>query len=192
MFNSIKPCTAWVATAWLIGCMPMGHAQTISVGELIAKSKAAKTLELQGLSAPKPSTNPPAVKVVPKPASKQQLWSITGVDDKLTAVLLHQQKAYTVHSTLLPADVGPWQVTEITDHQVWVKETKAVGHKRQLLVLEAPDKDTKLEVYLQALNKATGPEEGMAQLMAHPPGTQAAPLPAPVAAQVLGTKPATP
>jgi hypothetical protein len=83
-------------------------------------------------------------------------------------------------------------VTEITDQQVWVKETKAVGNKRQLLVLDAPDKDTKLEVYLQALNKATGPEEGMAQLMAHPPGTQAAPLPAPVAAQVLSTKPATP
>jgi hypothetical protein len=178
MFNSVKPRVGCAAVALMLGCVPLAQAQTSSVGDLIAKSKALKTQELQGATPPKPAspssskTKAPAVA-----ASKPKLWSITGVDDKLTAVLLHQQKAFTVHSTQLPADVGPWQVTEITDQHVWLVETKAVANKRQVVVLDAPDQDTKLDGYVQALQKGSSQDEGLTSLLSRPPQPQAAPLP---------------
>ena len=178
MFNSVDAHARCVAAILMMGSVHMAMAQPSSVGELIAKSKALKTQELQGASPSKsasPSSN--KTKAAPVPAGKPKLWSITGVDAQLTAVLLHQQKAYTVHSTQLPADVGPWQVTDISDQQVWLVETKAVANKRQVLVLQAPDQDTKLDGYLQALQKNTIHDDGLASLLSRPPKPQASPLP---------------
>lgn len=178
MFNSVDAHARCVAAILMMGSVHMAMAQPSSVGELIAKSKALKTQELQGATPPKsasPSSN--KTKAKPVPASKPKLWSITGVDAQLIAVLLHQQKAYTVHSTQLPADVGPWQVTDISDQQVWLVETKAVANKRQVLVLQAPDQDTKLDGYLQALQKNTIHDDGLASLLSRPPKPQASPLP---------------
>jgi len=178
MFNSIDARARCVTALFLLGCVQLAMAQPSSVGELIAKSKALKTQELQGAT-PTKSANPSSLKAktVPQQASQPKLWSITGVDAQLTAVLLYQQKAYTVHSTQLPADVGLWQVTDISDQQVWLTETKAVANKRQVLVLQAPDIDTKLDGYLQALQKNTHQDDGLAHLLSRPPKPQASPLP---------------
>jgi hypothetical protein len=73
--------------------------------------------------------------------------------------------------------VGPWQVTDISDQQVWLVETKAVANKRQVLVLQAPDQDTKLDGYLQALQKHTIQDDGLSSLLARPPKPHASPLP---------------
>ena len=54
---------------------------------------------------------------------------------------------------------------------------KAVANKRQVLVLQAPDQDTKLDGYLQALQKNTIHDDGLASLLSRPPKPQASPLP---------------
>lgn len=180
MFNSVDARARCVAAALWMGCAPLAMAQPSSVGDLIAKSKALKTQELQGATPPKAASPGSKSKATPAPAVKPKLWSITGVDDKLTAVLLHQQKAYTVDSLQLPTDVGPWQVTAISDQQVWLTETKAVANKRQVVVLQAPDQNTKLDGYVQALQKSAGQEEDLAGLLSRPPAPQLAPQLAPL------------
>jgi hypothetical protein len=155
------------------------QAQSPSVGELIAKSKAARTAELMGAPV-KPVGNEAKKKPMPsQPVVQPKLWSITGVDQNLTAVLLIQQKAYTVASHDLPVNLGAWEVTQISHQQVWLRELKASDQKARSVVLEAPDRDTKVESYWQALPNTAGADGDVAHLLANPPRLQplAAPLP---------------
>lgn len=154
------------------------QAQSSSVGELIAKSKAARTAELMG--APAKPVDSDAKKKTSSPSTvKPKLWSITGMDQNFTAVLLVQQKAYTVASHDLPVNLGAWEVTQISHQQVWLRELKTSAQKARAVVLEAPDRDTKVESYWQALPKTAVADGDVANLLANPPRLQplATPLP---------------
>ena len=101
------------------------------------------------------------------------------MDQNFTAVLLVQQKAYTVASHDLPVNLGAWEVTQISHQQVWLRELKTSAQKARAVVLEAPDRDTKVESYWQALPKTAVADGDVANLLANPPRLQplATPLP---------------
>lgn len=149
MFKNKKP-HKLSAFMLLFVCMQL-HAQNMSVGEMIAKSKEARVAEMQGRQPPK-ETGTVKKQKAPAPLSKPKVWSITGTNDDFEAVLVYQQKVYVAHSVQLPSAVGGWQITKITGQHVWVKAITKKGIDTPIFTLEAPEIDTSLDTYAQALN----------------------------------------
>jgi hypothetical protein len=144
------------------------QAQSPSVGELIAKSKAARTAELMGAPV-KPVGNEAKKKPMPsQPVVQPKLWSITGVDQNLTAVLLIQQKAYTVASHDLPVNLGAWEVTQISHQQVWLRELKASDQKARSVVLKAIGRPCPKQLALTAMWRTCWPTRPGCNRWLHP------------------------
>ena len=125
------------------------HAQNMSVGDMIAKNKAARAAELLGQGKKDDGAKKPKG---PIQYNKPKVWSMTGANDSLEAVLLYEQKVFVVHSHNLPAAVGPWQVIKIGDQKIWIKDYKSASETQTVVAIDAPQRDASLDSYAQALN----------------------------------------
>ena len=127
----------------------MAQAENMSVGEMIAKNKAIRAAELMGVQPPKEGGKPVKIKIT---LIKPKVWSISGINDDMQAVLLYEQRAYRIKSQQLPTTIGPWQVTSIKGQQVWLREAKKSGMSQQIVWVDGPDRDMSVDEYAKEMN----------------------------------------
>jgi len=145
MRRSSRCAGAWSLVAWLsvsAWAQPPAH----SVADLIESIKAQKELALnppsQGARAKR---GPDAVADTDSPPL---LWSVSGLNEDYSAVLVIDRKVYTVRSTQLPRRVGGWRVHHIGAQSV------CVSLRGEPQCLQAPDSATTAHAFVQALPAA--------------------------------------
>lgn len=108
--------------------------------------------------------------------STPMLWSITGINDDYTALLLLDGQVQQVHSGDLPVGLGAWRVLSVDSTGVLLSRAGRRLH------LPAPDAGTRPEPYMGQLGAAAGLSGGTAQ----------APLTLELAQRLPGAVPAQP
>lgn len=104
------------------------QSQTPTVSDLIESIKQQKEMALQPRPAPAslgqkgaPAAPPPRPDLSSAaPSAAPLVWSVTGLNQQFTAVLVHERKVYTVASDSLPYTLGGWRVHQIHEQAVLV------------------------------------------------------------------------
>ncbi len=130
------------------------QARTATVSDLIGSIKQQKELALQPRPGPASPVQRPAPEAGPahKPvsAAPPMVWSVTGLNQQFTAVLVHDRKVYTVVSDGLPRTLGGWRVHQINEQAV------LVSRESRSLRLPVPDVASSPFPFVQALTPPVG------------------------------------
>lgn len=152
-------CALGAQAAWAQSASP-------SVSDLI------DTIKMQREMALTPSLKGSRFKSPPSTASaapaRPLLWSVTGVNEDYSAVVVVDRKAYTVRSMAIPQRVGRWTVDRVSAHAVCLSQ----GGQRHCL--DAPHSASSVYPFVNALPPAPSAEPAFA--VSTPP----VPAPAPV------------
>jgi len=167
-----------------------------TLAELIARLKQQKEQETLGRV---PNASPsPAIKeaIEARLPSAPLLWSISGLDDDLQAVLVYQGKAYVARANGPRIRMGPWWIESISPHRVLLN-----AHDKPAalpLVLEAPQRGAAIEPYAMSLGLYRTVNAISPTASAQPPTARAqqsgefSPLWPPGEPMLLGTLPSDP
>ena len=158
--------TPWLLMVWLCAGL-MGHASALaqnpSVADLIDRLKQKKEQEVLGTPAPKPdkanATRPSQRFQMPSPP---MLWSISGINNELEAVLIYQGKAHVATSSKLPMRIGPWQVDSISAQGVIIHSL--IKPADPPLEINAPASGAAIQAYATRLGVNQAPS-GAGELM---------------------------
>jgi hypothetical protein len=145
--NKLRVFALWL---WVLPWGPATAQQTSpTVATLI---DAIKTQREQALSPkPAPEQSRAQASTAQALAHAPLLWSISGVNEELHAVLVVDRRVYTVHKQGLPQRAGAWQVRHIDTQKVCI-------HKgAHTMCLTPPDRSASVLPFLQALRPAEGP-----------------------------------
>lgn len=148
------PLGAWAALALLplvslaLPQPARAQSQPPTVSDLIESIKQQKEMALQPRPAPaSPGQKGASAAPPPRPVvstAAPLVWSVTGLNQQFTAVLVHERKVYTVASDSLPYTLGAWRVHRIDEHAV------LVSREARVLRLPVPDAASTGHAFVQA------------------------------------------
>jgi hypothetical protein len=140
---------AFALCAWLVPSGPVTAQQAApTVATLIETIKAQREQALHPRLAPEQGKT--STLAIPAAPHAPLLWSVAGVDDDLSAVLVIDRKVYTVHRHSLPQRAGPWLVRHMDADKVCMHQGP------RTVCLTPPDKNASVLPFLQALRPALG------------------------------------
>jgi hypothetical protein len=154
----------------LVCSMPAARSQTL--GELINQVKKAREAELLGAPAPSKSAKP-GPRVSAAHDALPLVWSISGLDEQFSAVLVHDSKVHVVASGDLPLRLGPWQLVSVGHGGVMVRRWLGVPSRPDVVLIKAPAPGAALDAYLKQLQ----PRSAQASAMADSPAALPADVP---------------
>jgi hypothetical protein len=94
------------------------------------------------------------------------VWSLSGLGQEFSAILVYNQKAHVVHSSHLPQYVGPWRITNLSKQGVQA-DFRRSGPRTGSAFWPAPMTGSTADVFVLALPAAT--EDADEALSASPP-----------------------
>ena len=142
----------------LAGAAALAQAQTL--GELINQVKKAREAELMGAPAPSvrtPSAGSSGPKFNPAYEALPRVWSVSGLNERFSAVLVHDGKARAVDSDELPLRLGPWQVLSVGHAGVEVRRWPSAAARPDKVLLRAPAPGASADAYLKLLQPHDAP-----------------------------------
>lgn len=156
-----RRCGAWglfwrgMCAAVMCSLAPaMAQPSSPSVADMIEAIKARKEMAMlppasRGPRAPTPSRTDDRPRVADG-VTEPMVWSVTGMNDQLTAVLVIDRKVHTVSSAALPRTLGGWNVLRISNEAVLVSR-KGVSQR-----LAVPDSASSPFPFVKALSTSPG------------------------------------
>lgn len=139
----------WCIALALQGVLAQPHSPSVS--DLIDSVKAQREAALGFDSRKAPSDL--GAKVRSHTPANPLLWSISGLNDNLSAVLVIGQRVYQVDNASLPQQVGGWQVERLDANSIWLSRA---GRRMKL---PAPSSASTAHAFVHALQAAKSPTE---------------------------------